>query len=82
MMAQMHPTDKWVISSKNVLKDQLKQPYWQQDSFKFVAALFQESPVVVDMNDGTIRRYVLPTDLPVDEDGVSDKDKDQQISEK
>jgi hypothetical protein len=48
---------------------------------KFVAALSQESPVIVDMKDGTVRKYELPTDLPSDED-ASDKDKDQHVAEK
>ncbi|KAI8577441.1 hypothetical protein K450DRAFT_251655 [Umbelopsis ramanniana AG] len=51
------------------------------DNLKFVAALSQESPVIVDMNDGTVRKYELPTELPSDED-ASDKDKDQQVAEK
>jgi hypothetical protein len=51
---------------------------------KFVAALFQDSPVIVDMNNDTVKRYELPNDLPADEDGTSDrdKDKDQFVSEK
>lgn len=49
-------------------------------SFKFIAALFQDAPVIVDMNNGKIERYELPNDLPADEDGASDKD--QVVKEK
>ncbi|KAG2186066.1 hypothetical protein INT43_002504 [Umbelopsis isabellina] len=50
------------------------------DNFKFIAALFQDAPVIVDMNNGKIERYELPNDLPVEEDGASDKD--QVVKEK
>jgi COMPASS component SWD1 len=66
MMAQMHPTDKHIFTFAH--------------SFKFVAALFQDAPVIVDMNNGKVERYELPNDLPVDEDGTSDKD--QVVKEK
>lgn len=77
MMAQMHPTDKYVHNGLTQIEKLVLMIAY---SFKFIAALFQDAPVIVDMNNGKVERYELPNDLPVEEDGASDKD--QVVKEK